>query len=82
VRWYLAPECGVLVKAVPATSSVGEVEIRRGAHAWRMRVRGVSLQMETQQARASRSYGRVESCVVLEVRSTGVLETTFSRSVA
>jgi hypothetical protein len=80
VRWYLAPECEVTVKAMPMTSSVGEVEIRRGAHAWRMQVHGTSLQMETQQARASRNYGRVESCVVLEVCSTGVLETTFSRA--
>lgn len=79
VRWYFAPECAVSVKAMPKNSHAGEVEIRRGAHIWRLQVRGASLQMETQQARASRNYGRVESCTVLEVRATGVLESAFSR---
>ncbi|RBP36358.1 heparinase II/III-like protein [Roseimicrobium gellanilyticum] len=80
VRWYFTPECYVAVKTMPMTSSMGEVGLRRGAHTWRMQVRGESLQIELKRARASRSYGRVEDCVVLEVRCTGSLETVFARA--
>jgi hypothetical protein len=80
VRWHFAPECEVRVEPSAGDSEVREVTIRRGQGAWKMDLHGAGFKAELQKARASRSYGRVEPCVVLEVHATGALETAFSRT--
>jgi hypothetical protein len=80
VRWCFAPECEVSVESSAANPADREVRIRRGQRFWMMTLRGPGLAVEMQNARASRSYGRVEPCVVVEVRATGTLETSFFKN--
>ncbi len=80
VRWYFAPECEVNVESPAVNGEDREVRIRRGQKLWMMALRGPGLMVEMYNARASRSYGRVEPCVVVEVRATGTLETSFFKN--
>lgn len=76
VRWFFAPECEV--HAGPD----GVIEVRREHKLWSLKFEGDAVTSQIQQARASRAYGRVEECRVVEVTARGKLFTVVREKVA
>ncbi|HSI63885.1 MAG TPA: hypothetical protein VLE43_12220, partial [Candidatus Saccharimonadia bacterium] len=72
--------CEVSVESSASNPEDQEVTIRRRESTWKMKLLGPGLKAELQDARASRSYGRVEPCKVLEVQASKALETSFFRT--
>ena len=79
VRWHLAPECQVLPARV-GEGTRGEpavLAVRRGGKLWTLSFAGDDVVIRTLEARASRAYGRVEACPVIEVTARGQLATAI-----
>ncbi len=73
VRWTFAPECLV------SGGRMLVYQIKRGGHVWKLELGGEIISYKTGETMVSRSYGKLEPAVTLEIVAKGALTSEWRR---